>query len=1350
AIVGLTFRAPTIPVIASGDVTDPGYWVRHVRDTVRFADSVAGLVDAGVNAVLEIGPGGTLCGLVAQNADVPAEPSLRKDRGELEALLTGIGRLHVTGVAVDWQPLFPGAHRIELPTYPFQHERYWPRLTPIAQDAAALGLVPAEHPLLGAAVTFAGSDGVLFTGRLSAATQPWLAGHDTLPAAGFLELIFRAGDQIGLDRIEDFVLSHPLPLRADAPVVVQVEVSDTHCVRVYSRPADEPGAWTEHAAAVLTTTATTAVPVTGDETAIEVELPAGIDDADRYGLHPALLDALTTAIAEGEPTTWTGVTLHAAGARAMRARITRCAPDTVAITAVDVQGEPLFTAESVVWAEPLAEALRRGSLLRLAWTPAGPPTVAGDETTAVVVSVDGRGTEVPAAAQAETARVLDLVRDWLATDHPDGSRLVFVTRGAVAATPDDRITDVAAGAVIGLIRSAQAEHPDQFVLVDLGPDDTLPAADILALNEPQVAVRAGALLVGRLAGADVNSTAPAAWDPDGTVLITGGTGGLGAELARHLVTRHGVRHLLLTSRRGPGAPGAAALRAELTGLGANVIVVACDVADRTAAAALIAGIPAGRPLSAVVHTAGVLDDGVITALTPERLSAVLTPKVDGAWHLHELTRDTGLAAFVLFSSVSGVVGSAGQANYAAANVFLDTLAQHRRAAGLAATSLAWGAWEQTSGMTGNLSRTDLRRITSTGAAALTLAEGLELFDTGVASGEPYLVALGRMSGTMQFPGEVPAVLRGLVRGSRRRAATVAGGAAAALLLTRTLLEMAEDDRLPHLTDLVRAEAAAVLRHDSAAKIGAGRDFHELGFDSLTAVELRNQLSTSTGLRLPVTLIFDHPTPARLAERLLADLIDEHGDTYVPAKATPGTADDPIAVVGMACRMPGGISTPEQLWQVLAAGEHRIGSFPTDRGWDLEGLSSATRAGGFLTGVADFDAAFFGISPREAIAMDPQQRLLLETSWEAFERAGIDPARLRGTRTGVFVGTTGQDYAGLVVNSREDVEGHATTGLANSVLSGRLSYTFGLEGPAVTIDPACSSSLVAMHLAAQSLHTGESTLALAGGITVLTTPMSFAGFTRQGGLATDGFCKAFSDAADGTGWSEGAGILVLEKLSDAQRNGHDVLAVIRGSAVNQDGASNGLTAPNGPSQQRVIRQALANAGLTAADVDAVEAHGTGTTLGDPIEAQALLATYGQDRDLPLLLGSVKSNLGHTQAAAGVAGVLKMILAMQHGVVPATLHVDEPTSHVDWSAGAVHVVTSPQPWPAADRPYRAGVSSFGISGTNAHVILEAGVSVPPVVVEAGLPVVPWVVSAKSPEALDAQIVRLAGDPGAVGFS
>jgi acyl transferase domain-containing protein/thioesterase domain-containing protein/acyl carrier protein len=956
--------------------------------------------------------------------------------------------------------------------------------------------------------------------------------------------------------------------------------------------------------------------------------------------------------------------------------------------------------------------------------------------------------------------------------------------------------------VAGFIRVALLEHPElRGGLVDLdGTGKTAGetvadsgAAERLAAvvagaapGEEQVLLPASGGLRGRRI---VPITDEVGDDPaprvavGGTVLVTGGTGAVGGHLARWCA-RRGAAHIVLVSTRGPAAPGAPGLVAELTELGASAVAVAADVADPEAMRAVLADLPADRPLRAVVHAAAVLDDALVAALTPAQLGRAQRVKVGGAQVLDELTREAELEAFVLVSSLAGTLPALGQGNYAPGNSALDALAARRYRAGLPALSLAFGPWAG-----GGMVDHELdSRLSSSGVWLLDPVSASDqvaaLWPRGrgaapdpedgpdLAGAGAIVVAwdAGRLAasvGTYQ-PGsrlleEVPGARARDTATSGSAEGGEAGRAHGVEGLAALLADNPTERHVELVDDLVRRVVAAVLGHAGPDEVDAQTSFGALGVASLAAIELRNALAGLTGLALPSTLVFDHPSPAAVTRHLLTLAGPAEPEAPAPTPTlTPtstvatGAAEDAIAVVAMACRFPGGADTPERFWELLAAGTDTVGGWP-ERDWELLIAPGATitTEGAFLTDIAGFDAAFFGISPREALAMDPQQRLLLETAWEAIERAGIDPTALRGSRTGVFAGTNYQDYAARPLQLRDGAEAHLSTGTSASVLSGRVSYALGLEGPSLTIDTACSSSLVAMHLAASALRRGECGLALAGGVTVMSTPGLFAEFTRQGGLAADGRCKAFADAADGTGWGEGAGMLLLERLADARAAGHPVLAVLAGSAVNSDGASHGLTAPNGPSQQRVIRAALADAGLEAGEVDVVEAHGTGTSLGDPIEAQALLATYGAapDRPGPLLLGSVKSNIGHTQAAAGVAGVMKAVLALRHELVPATLHVDAPSTHVDWSVGAVELVTEARPWPAGERPRRAGVSSFGISGTNAHVIVEEAPRSSEDAVRDSDAVssddtgwadprpAAWVLSARTPAALLAQATRLA---------
>ncbi|WP_460110342.1 SDR family NAD(P)-dependent oxidoreductase [Streptomyces sp. YKOK-J1] len=1110
---------------------------------------------------------------------------------------------------------------------------------------------------------------------------------------------------------------------------------------------------------------------TGDgELLARLSLPAGArDTADPYPVHPALLDAalqVTAALGPAGrrallPVAVGRCVLPAVTGGELTARVRRTGGTggtgtdlTLDVTLWDADGLPAGRLEAVRLRAADPADLDAGSenarhLYEVAWTAAGgEPDDAPDLTWAVAGdpadpraaaarhALPGAGDRAdvavrlwpspapdadPVAVAHETAAgALEELRRLVALPEDQApARTVWVTGGAIAAADGDRVPAYAQSVLWGLVRSARAEHPDLgLTLLDLDEAvlDPVPALRAAAglTGEPELAWRDDELLVPRLIRARPGKAGrePAAGPDravavpmDGTVLITGGLGAVGGHIARLLAER-GVPRLLLTARGGAGDPRAEEAVASLAALGARAEVVACDVTDPAAIAGVLVAVGEEFPLRGVVHCAGVLDDGVIGELTPERLERVLRPKADGAAHLHRLTAGTPLDLFLLVSSAAGVVGSPGQGNYAAANVLLDQLAHHRRASGLPGLSLSFGAW---AGEGLAAAHADLDRMARLGHRALTPEQGRDLVALALRGHAPHLVGwvldLPRLRTTDAAD---TALWRTLLPAPRT------GGAAGGALAGR-LARLPEPERGERVLALVREEAARALGLRSAASVPAGRPLRDLGMDSVTAVELRNRLAARLGVRLPATLLFDHPTAGRLAEHLLAHALGDPSPATAPARARrsgPATGE-PIAVVAMACRLPGSVGDPEDLWRLVAEGRDAVGPFPAGR-WDVDALydpdpdapgKSYAREGGFLDDIESFDAGFFGITPKEAAAMDPQQRLLLETAWEALERAGIVPARLAGSTTGVYVGMFGSDY--LAGSRLDQLDGYVGTGSALSVASGRLAYALGLHGPALTVDTACSSSLVATHLAAQALRAGECDLALAGGVTLMVTPQTFVEFSRLRGLSPTGRCRAFSDDADGAVWAEGAGMLVLKRLGDARRDGDEVLAVLRGTAVGQDGRSQGLSAPNGPAQVQVVRRALEQSGLDPADIDYVEAHGTGTTLGDPIEANALAEVFAGSRPegRPLYLGSLKSNIGHVQAASGVAGLIKVVQAMRYGTLPPTLHAGTPSRHVEWECSGLRLLQEPVAWPVTGgRPRRAGVSAFGISGTNAHVVVE----------------------------------------------
>ncbi len=1018
----------------------------------------------------------------------------------------------------------------------------------------------------------------------------------------------------------------------------------------------------------------------GEDLLAEVALPEGADaGVAGFDVHPAVFDAMFHGVIDGLeaprlPFAWSGVECFAGGAPSLRVSVSPAGDGGVSLLAVDELGAPVLSVERLTTREVSPEQLARAraatgrtcdSLFGVDWVEVGSDSaedlpgverlapgeglaslleaVAGERAVPGIVWADlgddlaaAAGEGLPGTARGVLRDALKLLQEWLAEESFADSRLVFVTQAAVAVA-EEGVPGLAAAGVWGLVRSALCEHPGRFGLVDVdgGAVSWGALGEALGAGEAQLAVRDGVVLAPRLVRA---SPAPArggaAGDGGvfgvlrdgreaGTVLVTGGTGGLGALLARHLVAECGVEHLVLVSRGGLGAQGAVELVEELEESGASVRIEACDVCDRAQLQALIASIDAEHPLCGVVHAASAGETGllgVVESLDGEGVERAVAAKLDGAWHLHELTEHLELGAFVLFSSMAGVFGGPGQGSYAAGNTFLDALAAHRRERGLAGVSLAWGLWGGV-GLGRGLGERDLRRMAGTAAFGVVSGEeGLELLSPALSTGRALVIPVPLQEGVLRAEagaGELPGLLRGLAR--RRPRARKGPGPLAA-----RLAEVGEGERERVVLRLVREHVARVLGHASEGAVNLNAAFRDLGFDSLAAIELRNRLGAATGLRLAATIVFDHPTTRELARHLLREVVETGlSPSQARGARVAGALDEPIAIVGMGCRYPGGVRSPEDLWELVARGrrrDRRVPRRPRLGRWGARTTptptipgTSYTRHGGFLYDAGEFDPAFFGISPREALAMDPQQRLLL--------RGRLGGARTRRHRSPLARGHPHRRLRRRHVprlrlrpsgSDAQGVEGH---------LAHRQRRQHRLRPGRLHLRPRGPGRHRRHRLL---LLAGRAAPGLPGAARrrvrpwrwpaaspCMATPGLFVEFSRQRGLAPDGRCKSF--AARRRRHRLGRGrrrARSLERLSDAQRNGHPVLAVMRGSAVNQDGASNGLTAPNGPAQQRVIRQALADAGLSPAEVDAVEAHGTGTTLGDPIEAQALLATYGQ--------------------------------------------------------------------------------------------------------------------------------------------
>ncbi|CAM5290040.1 hypothetical protein SALBM135S_01702 [Streptomyces alboniger] len=1306
--------------------------------------------------------------------------SLRRDEDSTRQIHLSMARLHAHGVPVDWQPSFEGtgARAVDLPTYAFESTSYW---------------LQPPRPLLGDPVELADSGQTVLTGRLSLRTHPWLADHRVrgqvvVPGTALLEMALHAGGTV-----DELTFQAPLviPERGEVEVQVVAGPADGGGIRPLRLHARTPESdWQLHATGSLLDAESQDVgaedPVPWPPVGAErVDLSSWYADLAEQGLEygpgfrglrslwrpgdelyaevsltepvrPALLDAalhsLDLKTTPAMPFSFTGVrwldTDAAAELSGLRARITPLEGGAVALRISDGTGRGVLTADSLALRplDGMSLDAGRSALFGVDWVPVClDASRTGDAAQAIVLRCPAVDGEQPDRVREMTSAVLGELQAWLTDEDGGEGRLVVVTRSAVVTgTGTAEEADPAAAAVWGLVRSAQTENPDRIMLVDIDSDidvDTdldaggdegdvdalsglLPA--LLATDEPQLALRDGKICAPRMVRAK-QSGGPAApaLPTEGTVLITGASGTLGGLVARHLVAEHGVRDLLLVSRQ-----GAPELAGELTALGARATSAPCDIGDRDALAELLAAIPQDRPLRAVVRAAGVLDDGVIGSLTPERLDSVLAAKADGAWHLHEMTRDLELTAFVLFSSVAATLGTAGQGNYAAANAFLDALAQHRRAQGLPALSLGWGLWAERSALTGRLDKADLARLGDAGVLPLATDEGLALLDAALGADRAHLVPV-RLDRTAarSAAGTLPPLLRAPAPAPRRPRPTTAAPAGTATAGDGDgLRAVPAAERADVVAELVRREVAAALKYGSGEEIDPDAELLRLGFTSLTALELRNKLSARTKLRLPATMVFEHRTTRALAAFLTGKLSDgEAAPAVTTDEPEPDErADDRIAVVGVAGRYPLA-GTVGELWDNLAAARHCIREVPAER-WDASahfdpsGAKDAySKWAGFIDDVDAFDPLFFQISPADAEAMDAQERLFLQTAHATLDDAGYPAATLaaRGP-VGVFVGVMGSDYewmSGAANALGVPTEAHSR----HWSIANRVSHFFDFTGPSMAVDTACSSSLTAIHLACQSIVTGECSAAIAGGVNLILHPKHLRGLAQAGMLSHDDRLKAFGAGADGFVDGEGVGAVLLKPLAAAVADGDRVLGVIRGSAVNAVGDAGGYTVPSATAQAAVVRGALGRAGVAADTVGYVEAHGTGTLLGDPIEIAGLVEVFGGRTDAArgtdrsvVSVGSVKTNIGHLEAAAGIAGLTKVLLQLRHRTLVPSLHSAERNPEIDFDSTPFQVQQTREPWERQERPgadgssrelpLRAVISSFGAGGSNACVVVE----------------------------------------------